>query len=308
MFIFALIILILAATSFMVSKFASAQAKDPDYPSPKKVVKVVGSVFLGLGLLFMLISSIAIVSTKNVGIETAFGRTSGHLSNGFHLIPPWDSVTEMDAAIQTDSYTRGNCLDVRIANQQTACVDISIRWRIESSAADYLFQNYRTFENVRDSLVTRELRAAINAQLADYNPLNSIQTTFTPGGPTNPSLNQVAGRVTDQMRREIGANIVVLNTIIPFISFDPATQARLNQLQQQEALTRVAQAQEQTNLAQSAANNALAQSVNNSINVLISKCLDIQQEIVKNGGIPYSSCFSGTGSGGSTNVVVTPGK
>ena len=49
--------------------------------------------------------SFAQVSTKNIGVVTSFGKTFGFLGNGPHLIWPWENVTEMDAAIQTDSYT-----------------------------------------------------------------------------------------------------------------------------------------------------------------------------------------------------------
>ena len=111
------------------------------------------------------------------------------------------------------SFTGGNCVNVRIANQQTACVDISIRWRIQPNSADYLFQNYRTFDQVRDSLVTRELRSAVNNQLTNYNPLNSISVTGTGASnyPTNPSLTQIATAVTKQMQSEIGTDIDVIN-------------------------------------------------------------------------------------------------
>jgi len=85
------------------------------------------------------IFSFTTVSTKNVGIVTTFGATTGHLSNGAHMIAPWSKVTEMDAAIQTDSYTDAdhNCLKVRIGNQQTACVSVSIRWRIDPNMAPF---------------------------------------------------------------------------------------------------------------------------------------------------------------------------
>src|SRR4051812_34662133 len=66
--------------------------------------------------LFLLVSSYNAVPTKEEGIETSFGKTAGHLSNGPHLTWPWIKVHHMDAAIQTDSYTGPNCLQVRIAN------------------------------------------------------------------------------------------------------------------------------------------------------------------------------------------------
>jgi hypothetical protein len=289
MFILIVFLAIMTGGSFAVAHFTAGHGRT--------IVRSTGFVLLGLTLLLFFIGSIKMVGTKDVGIETSFGKTSGELSNGLHFAPPWVNVSAMDAAIQTDSYTTsGTCLNVRIANQQTACVDISIRWRIVPSQADNLFQNYRTFDNVRDSLVTRELKAAINNQLTSYNPLNSVEGASN----SNPPLSQIALGVTAQMKREIGSQIEVLNTIIPIMTFDPQTQARINQLQQQIALTRIAEQEQKTNQAQSKANQALAASVNTSPNVLVAQCLAILSTMVKNGqSVPAGfSCWPGSGVAG----------
>jgi regulator of protease activity HflC (stomatin/prohibitin superfamily) len=284
------------------------------WKSGKYALIAVAAIFV----LLTVVSSCAVGSSKNVGVETAFGKTDGFLSNGAHLIPPWDKVTEMDAAVQTDSYTlkpgshenaHGDkeCLNVRIGNQQTACVAVSIRWRIDPKKADDLFQNYRSFEHVRDSLVTRELTAAVNQQFKDYNPLNSVAVS-TPGVKRNPALSVYANRITAQMKREIGGEgIEVLNTIIPIAFFDTATQARINQLQQQFALTRIAQQEHETNVAQAEANRALASSVNTSPNVLVAQCLTILGEMVKQGQtVPAGfSCWPG---GSKIGIIAGTGK
>lgn len=281
-----------------------------------------------LAVIFTFFSSLTIVSTKNVGIETSLGATAGELSNGGHMVPPWYKVTEMDAAVQTDSYTRAkgdtnDCLSVRIANQQTGCLDISIRWRIcnahvtqsytdddgkqhkvacDTNAADELFQNYRTFDHVRDSLVTRELTAAANDAFADYNPLDSITLNTSANGAKNPLLSTLAAEVTSTMRREIGNQIEVLNTIIPIVHYDDATQQKINQLQQQVAQTRIAEQAKVTNEKQAAANKALAASVNTSPNVLVAQCLSTLEEMVKNHlSVPAGfSCWPG---GSATPVI-----
>jgi hypothetical protein len=49
---------------------------------------------------------------------------------------------------------------VRLGNNSTAFVDVSVRGRIQPAAADELFLDYRDFDNVRDNPVTRQLRAA----------------------------------------------------------------------------------------------------------------------------------------------------
>ena len=97
-----------------------ATKKSSGGPTSRQVAGWVSVGALVLALVTMFFSSATIVSTKNVGIETSFGRPVGSLPNGFHLIPPWNKVTEMDAAIQTDNHVKGHaaldCITVRIAH------------------------------------------------------------------------------------------------------------------------------------------------------------------------------------------------
>lgn len=268
-----------------------------------------GIGLVGLAALGLISASLVQVSTKNVGIETTFGKPSGELSNGLHLKWPWEKVTEMDAAIQTDTYVNNNCFQVRIANQQTACVYINFQWRINPTSAQELYRDYRTFEHVRDALVTRRLTAVVNEQLSNYNPLNSVAgSDLPPGEQRNPPLNVIASRVNTQMKQEIGGgkgSIEVLSTIIPLITFDKETQGRINQLQQQVALTRVAQQSKKTALAQAQANKALSASVNSQPNVLVSHCYSILETMVKNGQ-PVPAGFSCWPGNGLTGVIAAP--
>lgn len=123
-----------------------------DYRTRAAVVAAEAGV---LGILGTLLPCFAQVGTQEIGIVRSFGKVTGDLGAGLHAKAPWATVTEMDGTIQTDSYTGDGCLTVRIARQQTSCVNVSIHWRIEPSAADELFRNYRDFANVRASLVTR---------------------------------------------------------------------------------------------------------------------------------------------------------
>lgn len=259
--------------------------------------------FIGFTGLLLFASSYTVVSTKNVGIETSFGRPVDSLSNGFHLIAPWDKVTEIDAAIQTDSHVKegnsNNCISVRIAHQAVACVDASIRWRIEDGAADALFQNYRDFSNIRESLVTRELNAALNNAFEAYDPLAVDEN----GNSTAISLNDLSANVTKQMQGEIGKQVNVLSVIIPVVHFDGDTQNRVNALQAQIAQTRIAQQAEKTAADQAEANRQLSSSVSNDPNVLVSKCYDLVNEMIaKSQPVPIGfSCWPG-----SSSAVVVP--
>jgi len=273
-------------------------------PSGSAVAATVAIVSLVLGLVATFFSSATIVSTKNVGIETAFGRPVGSMSNGFRLVAPWDVVTEMDAAIQTDNHVKGgsplSCITVRIAHQATACVDTSIRWRIDESAADSLFRDYRDFANVRDSLVTRDLNAALNGAFEQYDPL----AIDPKGNSTSPTLESLSTEVLAQMKSEIHEQISVLSVIIPVVHYDDNTQQKVNALLAQVAQTRIAEQSVITAEQQALANRTLAESVSKDPNVLVSTCMDLLGEMVSKGQtIPIGfSCWPGAGS-----AVVVPG-
>lgn len=317
MFYLAIILFIIGAITITAAYFipkAEAYAKDSEErvsvrPMSFRWTRIAGYVAVGLGVICLMFSCLVKVTTKNIGVLTTFGATSGEVSNGLHTKWPWEKVTEMDAAIQTDSYADKNCIQVRIANQQTACVSVNFQWRINPSAAQNLFKNYRTFDHVRDALVTRRLKAVLNERLEDYNPLNSVAgADLPPGQQPNPTLTEIAKQVNAQMGREIGGkdgSIEVLSTIIPILTFDPETQGRINQLQQQVALTRVAKQSEKTAAAQAAANKALAGSVNTSPNVLVAHCINILETMVKNGqSVPAGfSCWPG---GSLAGVIAGP--
>lgn len=251
---------------------------------------------LAIGFTFW--SSATQVSTKEFGVVTSFGQPVGTLTNGLHMVAPWQKVTEIDAAIQTDNHTidKKDCISVRIAHQATACVDASIRWRIQDGSADALFQNYRDFDNIRDSLVTRDLNAALNAVFENYDPL----AVDSNGNATSPSMTSLSDKVTARIRQKIGDQINVLSVIIPVAHFDDNTQTKVNALLAQVAQTRIAQQAVETAKNQAEANKVLAASVSQDPNVLVSKCLDIV-EAGKTTLPAGFSCWPGNGS-----AVVVP--
>lgn len=258
-----------------------------------------GWIALGLallGALFVLVSAYNPVGTKEVGVETSFGKTAGHLTNGPHFTWPWIYVHQMDGAVQTDTYGGPKadfpCIQVRIANQQTGCAYMSFQWRIRPEAVDELYKDYRSFEHVRNAVVTRKLTAAVNEALAAYNPLDSISA----GHSVRSALPTFAKDITAIMKREVGAQVEVKSTLLQIVTFDPATQGRINQLQQQVALTRIAEQEQKTNAAKASANKALDTTSLSEL-VLVSRCLDTLSEMVKQGdAVPAGfSCWPGSG-------------
>lgn len=224
-----------------------------------------------LTVLVLVLGSTTIVSTRNIGVVTTLGRPSGTLSNGLHMKAPWQSVTEMDGAIQIDNHAGEYATMVRLGNNSTAYVDNSVRWRIQAPAADELFLDYRDFANVRENLVTRELRAALNEVFADFDPL-------APENVEGTDVQALGNDVAEKLRAKVVDQVEIINVIIPLVSYDEATQGRINALNAERANTRVAEQRAKTAEAEARANEILAGSVSDNPNVLVSKCLDAARE------------------------------
>jgi hypothetical protein len=68
----------------------------------------------GLLVFVLILGSTTIVSTRNIGVVTTFGRPGGTLTNGLHWKAPWQSVTEMNGTIQIDNHTGEQATTVRL--------------------------------------------------------------------------------------------------------------------------------------------------------------------------------------------------
>lgn len=302
--LFALVAVVALIASFFLAKKVGTTR-------PRLVTRSIAAGVMLLGLLMLFFSCATTVSTKNIGVLTTFGRPDGYLDNGFHLTLPWQNVTELNDAVQTDTYASDNgndgvkqggatdtCIHVRIERQATACVNVSVRWQIKPSGVDYLFRNYKDNAAIQDNLVLRDLQEQLNNAFVTYDPL----AVDANGLNTNKPLTWYAQEVRQHLTASLGQWIDVSSVIVPIINYDSDTQTKVHQLLQQIALTRVAQQAEQTATAQAKANKALAASVSNDPGVLTDKCLNILKEGVDKGlALPAGfSCFANA----STTVAI----
>lgn len=266
-------------------------------------IGLIASPALIIGLL--LSASYNRVETKQVGIPTSFGKTEKSVGSGLHWIAPWKKMNPLDAAIQTDSFEGRNskddtpCITARIAHQSLACVDVTIRWQIQANSADRLFKDYRDFDRIRDSLVTRRLNAAINEVFKDIDPL----ATDDKGNTTTPSNGDLATEVEGYLRQQIGTDIKVKDITVPVVRFDAKTQDRIDAFQAEVANTRIAEQKKRTAEATAEANRKLAGSVSKDPNVLVADCFDTLRDMVKQKQtVPAGfSCWPG-----SQSAVVVP--
>ncbi|MFC9432768.1 SPFH domain-containing protein [Nocardia sp. NPDC057030] len=267
-FLFFVIFGIIAALASL-----AARAKDEDVRIAARGATVLCAA---VALLALALSSFTIVSTRNVGVLTSFGRPVGTLSNGIHPKVPWQKKHELNGTIQTNwkrggfdaSGTCDGGTTVRLANNSTACVDNSVRWRINPAAADALYRDYQNDENIRASLVTRALEASLNDTFASYNPL-------APEAAGGPNLADMAATATGTLRARTAGQIEVLEIIISILYFDAPTQAAINRFQTQAQETRIAVARQETASAEAEVNRRLADSIRADPNVLVARCLDM---------------------------------
>lgn len=229
--------------------------------------------------LFLFLSVVYIVPTRDIGVVTSFGRPVAAKTNGLHAKAPWDRVHKLDGAIQIDNHvkkTKDNedvetdgATTIRLGNESLAKVDNIIRWQIRPDAGTRLYREYRDMDKIRDSLVTRELTASLNEVLGEYDPLAQIRDANA----TQVKLNRFSRQVTADLRKRVGKDIMIKSVIIPIIRFDNNTQKRINQYTTEVANTKVAEQKELTAKAQARANAALRESVSNDPNVLSSDAL-----------------------------------
>jgi regulator of protease activity HflC (stomatin/prohibitin superfamily) len=272
----AMLLLVITVVALLIR----ATSKNPKGRTQALRIAVIAG---GLAFFVLVLGSTTIVSTRNVGVVTTFGRPSGTLPNGLHVKAPWQNVTEMNGTIQIDNHTGESATTVRLGNNSTAYVDNSVRWRIQPAAADELFLDYREFDNVRDNLVTRELRAALNEVFADFDPL-------APENSEGTNVHALGDKVAEKLRGKVGDQVEILNVIVPLVNYDDATQSRINALNVEKANTRVAEQRAKTAEAEAKANEILAASVSDNPNVLVGKCLDGARE----GNISPLGCWPGT--------------
>ena len=239
-------------------------------------------VAVGL-ILFTAFCSFTTVQTRSVGIATSFNKPVETYSNGFHLKAPWWRVTDLDGAIQNNIYNGDNQIEVRLASNAQARVDVSIQWQLKQEETLDLFLNFRSIESIQSNIIDRNLRSSVNEVMSGYNPLD-----YSDPAAGGEDLASYQDAVLEKMREKVGDKVDIHSVTLPIISFDEATQARIDELQSEIAKTRIAEQSEKTAEAEARANSKLEESV--SQETLTSKCLDIVRET----GGPVYGCFPGS--------------
>lgn len=273
------------------------------------LIRAAGVAAVIVAFLLFVVSGLKSVPAKNIGVPQAFGAVGAvAYSPGMHETwQPWLHLTDVDETVQTTTFEgcwgpyctgtnpqRGNCLEVRIGGQQTACADITIQWKVLPPAAGSLFSDYanqgRLMTTITDAVVIRELKQTVNQVLGDYNPITDQQAAVTNG---KSQFSTFAPVVQQDMRADIGSRVQVQTVLMPLLHYDGTTQARLNAIQQAFGNDAIAKENIQVNADQA---RAYAKLGSPSVNALVSQCLsDLKDDA---GQLPTGfQCFPGSASG-----------
>lgn len=241
-------------------------------PRSEITTRAAGGGALLLGIVMIVAASTVAVPARTVGVVTAFGKPTGTLSNGLHLVKPWEDVEKMDASLQTNRYTGDSAIGVRLANQSEAKADASIQWQLREEDAEQMYLDYREFERIHNDLVDREFRASVNAVLASYNPLDA--EAIAEGGI---DLNEYADDIKKDMQKRMGKSVEVRSVALPIINYDEDTQRKIDQLQSEVANTRAAEQSKKTAKEIAEANEILRKSLSDE--VLSQRCIEAAEKV-----------------------------
>lgn len=246
-------------------------------------IKPLGAASLVTGIIIIVLAMTVMVPARTVGVVTAFGKPTGTLPNGLHIIKPWEKVEKMDASLQTNRYTGDGAINVRLANQSEARADASIQWQLREEDAEKMYLDYREFGRIQNDLVDREFRASVNAVLAKYNPLDA--EAIAEGGI---DLNKFADDIKTDMQKRMGKSVEVRSVALPIINYDRETQRKIDQLQSEVANTRAAEQSKKTAREIAEANEILRKSLSDE--VLSQRCIEAAEKV---GAAPVG-CIEGS--------------
>lgn len=318
-FIFALAVIVVGLIGLAVAFKLDLSPKtdrrgnvEPPFISRTVAVAIAVAVMF-LGGLIVFFDSYVIIPARNVGIVNTFGKAEATLDNGWHWVKPWSSVEHVDATVQNinmnadlGQWDKNVCttIAVRLGNQTTACLDLTLQWNVDPNAnANKLWQSYRgtnneVVPNIGRNVVQRELQRAANKAFESYNPLAVLT-----GGHTTTTVD-LSNAILSDMKQSVDPGVIVDKFLISLVHYDAVTQAKLNGFAQALADTQIATQQKLTAEQQKLANEVLAAASSSDPGVMYQNCLNLIKDLAaKNQLQNLPEVFSCSG-GAATPVIL----
>jgi regulator of protease activity HflC (stomatin/prohibitin superfamily) len=229
--------------------------------------KAAGAIVAVVGVILVIATTTTTVGARALGIQTSMGRFHGTMTSGFHWKAPWSDVEEWSTRNQTlrfeaaggkekdrDNYIFEAQLVPKLGNQSDAYVEATFTWTI--ATADYtrqqakikaLWQQYKTFGDMRDDFITPTVKAAVSDAFDGYDPLSGIKpvqvslaqpTTDNPGFVPNAEWST---KVFNELAPQLGARGIDLVTVhVTRVDFDDITKQKLRDYNVEVVNTRIA--------------------------------------------------------------------
>jgi regulator of protease activity HflC (stomatin/prohibitin superfamily) len=265
--------------------------------------KVIGGfvALVALVVSILLIMSSATIGARSVGVETRFGKYVSTVDSGHHWLNPFSSVEEFSTLTQSlhldgaEGDDHGQKTNVAFKGGASGNASVTVRWRITDDGVSKLWHDYKTFENVRDNLVTSDAQNSIRTEFSNYTPTDAIDGN---------NLNTIMENVQGELGKKLKAYGITVDSIqVTNVALGKQAQASLDRIVQANADIQRAQAEQQK--ATIEAQTATIRQQSQTPESLLRYCLDVVNawDAAKNGPLPATfNCQLGTA--GQTPVIV----
>lgn len=188
--------------------------------------KIAAGAVIATWLLIFGISAASTVPTRSVGIETGFGKYKSTLDNGFHWTNPTSSVEKFSTQVQPlkldDDKGNAGKTEVPFKGGGKGWAEVTVNWQISAKNAQKLWERFKSFDNVRDDLVTARARDAIRKAVGTKTPNEAL---------AGEALDPMAKAAEDSLQAatsEFGVDIVGLT--FTKVDVDEATRASIQKV------------------------------------------------------------------------------
>jgi len=249
-YLFAIAVLVLVGIGLIVKK-SVGEGND------KTGVRGIGILLIVLSFGLFFIGGLKHVPSRSIGIPSSFSQVgSKAYGPGYHETwKPWLNLTDATETIQKTQFSgcwgqyctspnqpRGYCLEVRIGGQQTACVDVTVKWRMNKQTAGQQYLNYANQDDnlvdaVRDNEIIPELHTAENTELDGYNPITDAKQL---GTGANSQYLTFANLVEQKVKDDLGTQVQIISVNQPLAYYTASTETFLHQIQNKAAEDQVA--------------------------------------------------------------------
>ena len=284
----------------------------------QRVAVLIGGCAAAFAVLFLVGTGAKSIGPSDVGIVTFGGHTvGGDRAPGWTFIWPGQTMTVWDASVKYASFegppsTNGHsgCLQVRIANQQQACLDVTIWYKLNRSNADSQFVQYRTLARMQQAYFSRTAVVPFfNNVFERFDPVTLASFATRPSTSGGQDVSALTRQVADDIRRVYGRAAYIQRVSVSSPQYSHTVESALETVVKAQASNNVALINERTAVATAAAAKTLAQSGNLTSNYLTHECLQMTETLAQSGNPIGSQTWTCNlfGAPGNAGVLVPGG-